>query len=51
MEQSEIHIGSAVYNIQRVFSGERPVSELLIDRLIRNELPDSSFDERARNAV
>ena len=51
MEQSEIHIGSAVYNIQRVFSGERPVSELLIDRLIRNELPDSSFDERAENAV
>ena len=51
MEQSEIQIGAAVYAVQRVFAGERPAGEVLIDRLIRNELPDSSFDERARNAL
>ncbi len=51
MEQSEIQIGSAVYDVQRVFAGNRPAEELLLDRLLRGEPPDSTFDERAQNAV
>lgn len=36
MEHQEITLGQVTYEIQRVYHGNRPVSELVADRLTQN---------------
>ena len=45
MNYQEIALGEVIYEIRRVYSGERPAAELLLDRLAQKSMPDPSFDE------
>ena len=45
MNYQEIALGEVTYEVRRVYSGERPAAELLLDRLIQNNKPNPSFDE------
>jgi len=45
MEYQEIALNEVTYEIRRVYSGDRPATELLIDRLTQNNKPNPSFDE------
>ena len=45
MEFQEIALGEVTYEVRRVYSGECPAAELLLDRLTQNNKPNPSFDE------
>ncbi len=45
MEIQEIKLGQVTYEIQRVYSGDRPASELVLDRLTQSAQPVYPFDE------
>lgn len=46
MEYQEIALGEVTYEVRRVYSGDRPAAELLLDRLTQqNNKPNPSFDE------
>lgn len=45
MDYQEITLGQVTYEIRRVYSGDRPVSELVLDRMTQNVKPVPPFDE------
>lgn len=45
MEYQEIALGEVIYEVRRVYSGDRPATELILDRLTQNNKPNPSFDE------
>ena len=51
MDYQEITLGQVTYEIHRVYSGGRPVSELVLDRLTQSAQPVPPFDERSGHAV
>ena len=46
MQQREITLGQVTYQISRVYTGNRPVSELVADRLAQNFPVCGPVDER-----
>ena len=51
MEIQEIKLGQVTYEIRRVYSGDRPVSELVLDRMTQSTQPVPPFDEGGTHAV
>ena len=51
MEYQEIAIGEVIYEIQRVYSGDRQAAELLLNQLIQKLKPNPSFDEAHNDVV
>ena len=45
MEQQEITLGQATYQVSRVYTGIRPASELVAERLARRMAENPPFDE------
>lgn len=45
MRQTDITLGEATYQVSRVFAGQRPLSELVAERLARRAAEDPAFDE------
>lgn len=45
MGHQEIALGEVTYEIYRVYSGDRPATELLLDRLTQKNKLNPSFDE------
>ena len=45
MEQQEITLGQVTYQISRVYSGTRPASELVAERLAKRLAENPPFDE------
>ena len=44
MEQQEITIGQVTYELRRVFQGTRPLSELMVERIVQNIPASRSVD-------
>lgn len=47
----EMKLGEATYEIHRAFAGDRPVSALLVDRLVQEKQEKTVFDEPTDDAV
>ena len=45
MEQQEITLGQATYQVSRVYAGTRPASELVAERLVKHMAENPPFDE------
>ena len=45
MEVQEIKLGQVTYEIRRVYNGDRPFSELVLDRMTQGTQPVPPFDE------
>ena len=45
MEQQEITLGQATYQVSRVYAGTRPASELVAERLAKQISENPPFDE------
>lgn len=45
MEQQEITLGQATYQVSRVYAGTRPASELVAERLVKRLEENPPFDE------
>ena len=45
MEQQEITLGQATYQVSRVYAGTRPASELVAERLVKRLAENPPFDE------
>lgn len=45
MEYQEIALGEVIYEVRRVYSGNRPATELVLDQLTQNNKLNPSFDE------
>ena len=45
MEQQEITLGQATYQVSRVYAGTRPASELVVERLAKQISENPPFDE------
>ena len=45
MDFSEVTMGSATYEVTRVFSGVRTPSDLLVDKIIHDLEENPSFDD------
>ena len=45
LNYQEIALGEVTYEVRRVYSGERPAAELLLERLAQKSMPVPSFDE------
>ena len=45
MEQQEIALGQATYQVSRVYVGTRPASELVAERLAKQISENPPFDE------
>ena len=45
MEQQEITLGQATYEVSRVYAGTRPASELVAERLVKRLAENPPFDE------
>lgn len=45
MEQQEITLGQVTYQVSRVYTGARPASELVAERLVKRLAEDPPFDE------
>ena len=48
---NEIKLGDATYLVHRTFSGDRTVSDLIVDRLVHGKKEKSTFDESTDDAV
>lgn len=48
---NEIKLGEATYTICRIFSEDRSVSDLIVDRLLQCRKEKSAFDESTGDAV
>nr|WP_325298523.1 hypothetical protein [uncultured Dysosmobacter sp.] len=48
---NEIKLGDATYTVHRSFSGDRSVSDLIVDRLLQGKKEKSAFDESTGDAV
>lgn len=51
MEQQEITLGQATYQVSRVYAGTRPASELVAERLVKRLAENPPFDEGHPEAV
>lgn len=51
MEPVEITLGQVTYTLRRVYTGDRPAAELILEQLSQNPPPDPSFDEGHTEAV
>ena len=51
MELQEIKLGQVTYVIQRVYGGDRPASEFVLDKLTQSTQPVSPFDEGGPHEV
>ena len=45
MEQQEITLGQVTYQVSRVYTGTRPASELVAERLVKRLAENPPFDE------
>ena len=45
MEQQEITLGPVTYQVSRVYTGSRPASELVAERLVKRLAENPPFDE------
>ena len=45
MEPQEITLGQVTYQVNRVYAGDRPASELVADRLVKRLSENPPFDE------
>lgn len=45
MEQQEITMGQVTYQVQRVYQGSRPITELVAERMAQNIPSRQSVDE------
>ena len=45
MEQQEITLGQATYQVSRVYAGTRPAAELVAERLAKQISENPPFDE------
>lgn len=50
-QMNEIKLGEATYMVHRIFSDDRSVSDLIVDRLLQNKKEKSTFDESTDDAV
>ena len=50
-QMNEIKLGDATYLIHRTFSGDRTVSDLIVDRLVHEKKEKTTFDESTDDAV
>lgn len=48
MEQQEITMGQATYQVRRVYQGSRPISELVVERMTQNIPSRQSVDEHPK---
>ena len=46
MEQQEITLGQATYQVSRVYAGTRPASELVAERLAKQISENPPFESR-----
>ncbi len=51
MEYQEITLGQVTYEISRVFAGDRPAADLVLDRLSQAVSEKPSFDVNTNHAV
>ena len=51
MEQQEITLGQVTYQVSRVYAGNRPISELVAERLANQISENPPFDEGHTEAV
>ena len=51
MEQQEITLGQATYQVDRAYAGTRPVSELVTERLVKRPVKNPPFNERHTKVV
>ena len=45
MEQQEFTLGQVTYEVSRVYTGTRPASELVAERLVKRLAENPPFDE------
>ena len=45
MQETEFKIGEVTYEVTRVLSGEKSMSELIADRLVKSYSENPTFDE------
>ena len=45
MEQQEITLGNVIYEVSRIYAGNYPASELIVERLAKRLAEYPSFDE------
>ncbi len=50
-QMNEIKLGDATYLVHRTFSGDRTVSDLIVDRLVHEKKEKTTFDESTDDAV
>ena len=50
-QMNEIKLGDATYLVHRTFSGDRTVSDLIVDRLEKEKKEKTTFDESTDDAV
>ena len=50
-QMNEIKLGDATYLVHRTFSGDRTVSDLIVDRLKKKKKEKTTFDESTDDAV
>lgn len=50
-QMNEIKLGDATYLVHRTFSGDRTVSDLIVDRLVHGKKEKTTFDESTDDAV
>lgn len=51
MDHSEVTMGSATYEVSRIFTGSRTPADLLAERIVRDIEADPSFDGEERYGV
>ena len=51
MEQQEITLGQAIYQVSRVYTGTSPASELVAERLVKRLAENPPFDEGRTKVV
>lgn len=51
MEQQEITMGQATYQVRRVYQGSRPISELVVERMTQNIPSRQSVDEHPNKGL
>ena len=50
-QMNEIKLGDATYLVHRTFSGDRTVSDLIVDRLVHEKKEKTTFDKSTDDAV
>ena len=51
MEIREITLGQVIYEVHRVYTGNRPATELLAEQLVKRLQEKPPFDEKGCDAV